>query len=196
MENELIINIKDLYFKYDNNFVLENINFKLYKEDFVGIIGPNGGGKTTLIKLILGLLKPSKGKIEIFCKKTNSKCHNIGYVPQHMSFDFDFPITVWEIVILSKIRNKNIFKSYNNKDIEVAKWALNEVGMYEYKDRAIRDLSGGQRQKVLIARALSGNPQLLILDEATSNIDSASSMEFYHILEKIHKKNGYNIYIS
>lgn len=183
MKNKNIINIKDLCFKYSKNLTLENVNLEIKEKDFLAILGPNGGGKTTLVKLILGLLKPSNGFIEINIEK-----EKIGYVPQNTNLNLDFPITVMEVVLMGQINLKEKSFSFNSNKKLIAKEALEKVGMLEYANRKVGDLSGGQRQRVFIARALSTNPKVLILDEPTASIDVQGQKKIYDLLKELNKE--------
>ena len=178
-----IINIKDLSYSYKENFkVLENINLNIKNDDFLAIIGPNGGGKSTLLKLILGLLKPQSGTI---VKKINSEL--ISYVPQNTNLNLDFPITALEVVLMGHIGNKRKLFGYSHEDKSCALHSLEKVGMKEYANRKIGDLSGGQRQRVFIARALCANPTVMLLDEPTASIDVKGQKEVYDLLKELNK---------
>jgi len=185
-----ILEVKDLYFKYRKDNVLENINFVVKSGDFFTITGPNGGGKSTLIKNILGILKPTKGKIE-FANKINATL-DIGYVPQNTNINLEFPITVLDVVMMgngAKHKNLNrLFKfRYNKFEIECVKHSLKKVGMQGFLNSKIANLSGGQRQRVMIARAICSHPKLLILDEPTSSIDIDGQKEIYKLLKKLNE---------
>ncbi|RUM56720.1 MAG: ABC transporter [Nautilia sp.] len=171
-----IIEIKNVTFSYNGEKVLKNINLIVKKGDYLAVIGPNGGGKSTLIKLMLGLLKPTKGKITLHTSK-------IGYVPQYTNFSLDIPISVLDVVLQGRIKKYKFF--YNEEDKKEALEKLKIVKMFEYKDKKISDLSGGQRQRVLIARAMVSNPDILILDEPTSAIDVQGQKEIYDILKEL-----------
>jgi len=177
-----ILTIKNLEVKFDDTVTLENVNFEIKEKTFITIIGPNGGGKTTLIKSILGFIEPSKGEI---IKDKNLK---IGYVPQKNSFEEKFPIDV-KTVILSGILNKKIklFHSYSKENINDLAITLKKLNIENLKNKQINELSGGELQKVLLARAIISNPNLLILDEPFSNIDSSSTNDYYHVLETLAK---------
>jgi len=180
-----LVDIKNLYFKYDKTYILKNLNLEVKKKDFLAIIGPNGGGKSTLIKLILGFLTPTKGEIEL-----NSS--NIGYVPQNTDINTNFPITALEVVMLGHKNNKNnFFKKfgfwYDKGEISCAKNSLKLVGVSEVANNKINELSGGQRQRVMIARALCNHPDLLILDEPTANIDAIGQKEVFELLKELNK---------
>jgi|LGOV01.1.fsa_nt_gb zinc transport system ATP-binding protein len=177
-----LLTIENLQVKYDNSVTLENVNFKIKENTFITIIGPNGGGKTTLVKSILGFITPTQGKI------IYSKNLKIGYVPQKNNFEEEFPINV-KTVILSGILNKKIklFHSYSKKDKEILKEVLKRVNIEKLECKQINELSGGELQKVLLARAIISNPNLLILDEPFSNIDTSSTKEYYELLETLSK---------
>ena len=154
----------------------------------MAIIGPNGGGKTTLIKLVLGLLKPTRGSIRIKHQNPRSNDTAIGYVPQQIDHNLSFPATALDIVLMGKHdpRNRSLFRNIQN-DKEDALIALEKIGIAEFSDRKITDLSGGQRQRVLIARALVANPELLVLDEPTASIDTKGQTDFYKLLEDLNE---------
>ena len=187
---ELLLEVKDLTFKYDKESVLEDINFQLYRGDFFTITGPNGGGKSTLIKLILGLLPLQKG--EILKNSIIKDPIEIGYVPQNTNINLEFPISVLDVVMMGNGKKHNSIKSffnigYSQMEIECAKQSLARVGMEEYLHSKISNLSGGQRQRVMIARAICSHPHLLILDEPTSSIDMHGQKEIYKLLKELNK---------
>jgi zinc transport system ATP-binding protein len=177
-----IIEIKNLFFSYDKQTILENINLDILDDDFLAIIGPNGGGKSTLLKLILGLLKSKKANII-----RHLKSDSIGYVPQNTNLNTDFPITALEVVLMGhKVIKKQLF-GYSKEDKACAINALEQVGMKEFLNSKIGDLSGGQRQRVFIARALCTKPLLLLLDEPTASIDVKGQKEIYELLKELNK---------
>ena len=176
-----MIEVKNLYFKYDKEWVLEDITFDVKENEFMAIIGPNGGGKTTLLKLLLGFLTPTKGEIKILSKPPRENRVLIGYVPQHTNFSLDLPITVFDIVLQGRLKKGKFF--YNQEDKEKAKEVLNNLNIFELKDKKIKDLSGGQRQKVLIARSLVSEPKILIMDEPTSAIDVKGQKEILDLID-------------
>ena len=176
-----MIEVKNLYFKYDKEWVLEDITFNVKENEFMAIIGPNGGGKTTLLKLLLGFLTPTKGEIKILSKPPRESRVLIGYVPQHTNFSLDLPITVFDIVLQGRLKKGKFF--YNQEDKEKAKEVLNNLNIFELKDKKIKDLSGGQRQKVLIARSLVSEPKILIMDEPTSAIDVKGQKEILDLID-------------
>jgi zinc transport system ATP-binding protein len=177
------VTVKNVYFKYDKEIVLENINFSLKDKEFMAIIGPNGGGKTTLLKLMLGFLKPTSGEILIYSKLPNNTHELIGYVPQHTNFSLDIPITVFDIVMQGRLKKGKFF--YTNVDKEKANEVLKTLKIEKFKNRKIKDLSGGQRQKVLIARALVSEPKIVIMDEPTSAIDTNGQKEILDLIENL-----------
>ena len=177
-----LINISNLSYKYHKTDVLENINLIIKDDDFLAIIGPNGGGKSTLLKLILGLLTPQTGKIEKNVENTQ-----VGYVPQNTNLNIDFPITALEIVLMGIISSKKQIFGYSKEDIEKAKASLAKVSMTDFANSKIGDLSGGQRQRVFIARALCSNPKIMLLDEPTASIDVKGQREIYELLKELNK---------
>lgn len=195
MNNE-IINVKNLTFEYSDTAVLKNVQFSLNKGDFLGIIGANGAGKSTLIKLILGLLTPDSGEISLFGTSISNARTKIGYVSQKAnSFNSDFPATVKEVVRANLFYKKGLFKPYTKEDDIKVINALELVGMTQYKDKLIGSLSGGEQQRVFIARALVGEPQLLLMDEPTVGIDAKSVRSIMDIIKKLNK-NGMTIIMT
>lgn len=175
-----IIEVNNLTVNYGLLTALEEINFKIKEKEFLGIIGPNGGGKTTLIKAILGLKEISSGNIIINSEKA------IGYVPQFSSFDKKFPISVFDVVLMGRLSGKlKFFKKYSKEEKKYAENIMEKLGIIDLRNRQIGQLSGGQLQKVLIARALITNPDILILDEPTASIDSNTKIDIYNILKKL-----------
>ena len=183
-----VVVIKDVWVHYDSLPVLEEINLTIKEHDFLGIIGVNGGGKSTLLKVILGLIKPSKGTVRVFGDTPQESRKYIGYVPQYCLFDLEFPVSVWEVVLMGRLGHTGLFKSYNKEDKKAALDALAKMDMLEYKDRQVGKLSGGQQHRVFIARALAANPKLLLLDEPAAGIDTIIQEEFYELLEKLKTK--------
>ncbi len=179
-----ILEIKDLDYSYNNKVnVLENINLHINHDDFLAIIGPNGGGKSTLLKLILGLIKPKKGKINKYVKSKE-----IGYVPQNTNLNVDFPLTALEVVLMGHIGGKKRFFGHSSSDLACAKKSLKKVGMEGFENIKIGDLSGGQRQRIFIARSLCLNPKLILLDEPTASIDVKGQNEIYELLYTLSKE--------
>ncbi len=174
----------DLSFGYDKELILENGSFLIEQGEYIGVFGPNGGGKTSLLKLLAGLLKPVSGKIEILGREPRFSKGKIGYLPQNSSFDADFPISVLEIVLMGALL-PNIFRSYLPSAQEKAREALKKVGLLSLQSASLATLSGGQRQRVLIARALVSEPSILLLDEPTANTDSVATEEIYAVLRNL-----------
>lgn len=186
-----IIKIRNLNFSYNKQVVLEGINLDYSSDEFLAIIGPNGGGKSTLLKLILGLLKPQSGEIKLFGKEPSEVSKFIGYVPQNFLSNQSFPMMVLEVVLMGLI-DKKIFGFYSKDEKALALSALEKVGMSEFANARIGELSGGQRQRVYIARALCANAKVLILDEPTASIDTKGQAEIYEILKGINA-NGVGV---
>jgi zinc transport system ATP-binding protein len=174
--NEPVLEIKNISAGYNGSRIIENINLTVYENDFLGIIGPNGGGKSTLLKVIIGLLKPEKGEI-IFRKKVK-----IGYLPQINSNDNKFPITVKNVVLSGLAAHKKVFQRFNEEDKRKADAILEEFGLKEYKDSPFGELSGGQIQRTFLCRAIVSDPDLLFLDEPTAFTDKGFSKDLYKIL--------------
>ena len=184
----LIADIEQVAFSYNDQVVLENVNLKIFEGDFVAMIGPNGGGKTTLLKLILGLLRPSKGKIHIFDRPPQKTSYLIGYVPQDVHINQNFPITAMDVVLMGKLLPGQRWQRNPLKDRQEAMAALHHMEMEAFADTKIGELSGGQRQRIFIARALVTSPRLLLLDEPTASIDSKGQADFFRLLETLNKK--------
>ncbi len=184
MFHERAIQFEDVSFSYDGIKILENVSFHIHRGEFVSLVGPNGSGKTTILKLIVGILKPDKGKIKIF-DNINFKRNQIGYVPQYVDIDRTFPITVYEVVEIGlidgllKIDRKEAEKKINH--------VLGLLDIMKLKDRQFTTLSGGEKRRVLLARALVSNPELILLDEPTTNIDEESERKLFDILKSLKK---------
>ena len=177
-----LIQIENLSYSYSNTKALENINLEIKSDDFLAIIGPNGGGKSTLFKLILELLPLQSGRLI-----KNIKNSEVGYVPQNTNLNIDFPITSLEVVLMGHISSKKRLFGYSKDEISCALESLNQVGMKDYANKKIGDLSGGQRQRVFIARALCSNPKIMLLDEPTASIDVQGQHEIYELLRELNK---------
>ncbi|MEA3371905.1 MAG: ABC transporter ATP-binding protein [Campylobacterota bacterium] len=182
------IEIKNLSFAYDRDTILEDINLEVFEKDFLVLIGPNGGGKSTLIKLILGIHKAKKGSIKIFNQPLEKSLTEIGYVPQNTNVNINFPIKAIEVVMMGHKSHKKAFLGYKKEEINHAMHVLKQVGMEDFAQSRIGALSGGQRQRVMIARALCSNPQILFLDEPTSNIDADGQKCIYELLKELNKR--------
>jgi len=160
-----IVEMKDVWFAYNGQTVLQNVNLNIRQEDFIAMIGPNGGGKTTLLKLMLGLLEPAKGSIRVMGKSTGKASHHIGYVPQDVHINRNFPITAIDVVLMGKLEPKKRLTRGSRQGRRDALQALERMEMAAHAGSKVGELSGGQRQRVFIARALVTQPQLLLLDE-------------------------------
>lgn len=174
------IDVRHLDFSYEKTPVLSDVNFSVNRGDFLAIIGPNGGGKSTLMKLIVGLLKPSAGEVRVFGEKVPSKKVSLGYVPQNTNRNLEFPITVEETVSTGLPRFR--------PDPPKVRELLETVRMEAFSKRRLGELSGGERQRVLIARALASEPQILFLDEPSSNIDAKGQEDLYGLLAQLNAK--------
>ena len=182
-----VIEIDQLCFAYEDQLVLENINLTVEEKDFFAIIGPNGGGKSTLLKLILGLLQPTQGTIKVLRLPPQKSQDKLGYVPQNTNINTDFPIKVIEVVLIGHVGSKRPLFGYGEDEIACAMGVLREVGMEQYAHEKIGSLSGGQRQRVMIARALCAHPRILILDEPTASIDPKGQKEIYELLRRLNE---------
>jgi zinc transport system ATP-binding protein len=185
MSPDEVVRLEDIWVYYDGIPILEGVSLSVEKGDFLGIIGPNGGGKTTLLKVILGLITPSRGKVYVLNKSPKSSRHLIGYVPQYNLFDRDFPVNVRDTVLMGCSGNRGLIRRYSKEDKERTRHVLETVGMVSYQNQQLGKLSGGEQQRVFIARALVSRPSLLLLDEPTANIDSAMQTDFYELLESL-----------
>jgi len=183
-----VIRLNQVWAGYDpHEPILEAINLTVHELDFLGLIGPNGGGKTTLIKVLLGLLKPFKGDVKIMGRSVTKGRRYLGYVPQSLEFDRNFPVRVHEVVRMGRLGKRHLFQPYTKKDEEIVTQALEKVEMLDLRNRAIGELSGGQRQRVYIARALASEPQILLLDEPTASVDPKMCSSIYELLIKLNE---------
>lgn len=192
------IQLKNIHFQYQNNVILENISLSIERGDYVGILGPNGGGKTTLLKIITGLLRPTSGEISIFGKNPLAAARSswLGYVPQtNGNPERPFPATVREIVISGLVKKQKTFRKLTKEQKETLTWALTITGVEAFQNKLISNLSGGQKQRAIIARALVAKPEILLLDEPTSGIDASGEQAFYALLQTLHKKYHITILI-
>ena len=183
-----VVDIEGLTFGYGGEPVLRDVSLKLVPNDLVSIIGPNGGGKTTLLKLLLGLIEPQAGTIRVLGVTPHEARPRIGYTPQHAHLDMQFPVDVTDVVLMGRLGQGRTFGPYTATDRKFALDALNDVGLTDLRSRPLSKLSGGQRQKVLIARALASNPELLLLDEPTANLDANAQDDFYALLKRLSER--------
>ena len=183
-----VISIQHLWAGYDHEPVLEDINLAVKELDFIGLIGPNGSGKTTLFKVLLGLLPPLQGEVRILGKSVKKGRRYMGYVPQKVEFDRDFPINVWEVVRLGRLGKRRLLQRYTTKDDEYVAEALRSVEMLHLRDCSIGELSGGQQKRVYIARALAMQPKILLLDEPLASIDPQGETHIYKLLKQLNEQ--------
>ncbi len=194
-----VVQLSSVSFQYESGkIVLDDINFTLQKGDFLGIVGPNGSGKSTLMKLILGLLPPSSGQVELFGQPVHKfrDWSKVGYVAQQVAHGTGgFPATVREVVASGLVGKVGLFRRLQAKHYAMVKEAVERVGLSEKLDQRIGSLSGGQLQRVFIARALVAEPELLILDEPTVGVDQESIEQFYGLLRSLKEDNGMTLMI-
>jgi zinc transport system ATP-binding protein len=186
--NKPAISLTQVSFAYDGFSVLKETDFEVFPGELIGIMGPNGGGKTTLLKLLMGFLKPQEGSIEIFGRAPEKARLNIGYVPQVHRTDRDFPITVLELVLLGSLAKTSFFGTYPAPVKQKAFDLIERLGLTEHKNKPFGSLSGGLAQRALLARALLSDPDVLLLDEPTANIDPPSSLLIFDLLEEMKGK--------
>jgi zinc transport system ATP-binding protein len=177
--------LRDVSFSYDGSPVIENAELCIDERSFVSIVGPNGGGKTTLLKLMLGILKPASGAVRVFGQEPKSIRRQIGYLPQSAQFDPHFPISAIDVVLMGRLGTSLTAFRTSADDRRTAEKALDDVGLLENKDRSFASLSGGQRQRALIARALACEPRILLLDEPTANLDQLVESRLYDLLKSL-----------
>jgi zinc transport system ATP-binding protein len=181
-----LFEMNDLSASYGNAIVLKDINFKVSENDFIGVIGPNGGGKTTLLKIILGLLKPVKGNIIFNNELLNRK--SIGYLPQISTGDINYPVTVNDIVLSGLMICKGLISRMSANDRKKAKMVIDELGLSDMAGSTINELSGGQMQRVFLGRAVIGDPKLLLLDEPGNFVDTTFENDFYEKLRDLNRR--------
>jgi zinc transport system ATP-binding protein len=186
--NDNIIEIQNLNFSYNSQPVLLDINLSVNPGDFIAMIGPNGGGKTTLLKLMLGLLNADSGSMRIFGNRPQDVSHRIGYVPQDVHINKNFPVSALDVVLMGRLRPGRGWSRHSQQDLMAALKALEQVEMEKFRGHRIGELSGGQKQRVFVARALVTDPELLFLDEPTASIDTKGQNEFYQILKELNEK--------
>lgn len=180
-----LVSLRDIEFTYDSGKVLDGVSLDIYQDDYLAIIGPNGGGKTTLLKVILGLLEPDAGTVTWHDKKMRS---HVGYVPQFASFDREFPLTVHDVVMTGCLHGHTMLQRLSQKDVLHTTSILEELGLAAIADKHIGSLSGGQVQRVLIARSLVADPAILFLDEPISSIDQDSRFALTGMLKELNKR--------
>ncbi len=188
MAGREVVRLDDVWVDYEGIPALEEINLSVEANDFLGIIGPNGGGKTTLLKVILGLIKPNHGLVSVMGQTPEKGRRFIGYISQHNLFDRDFPVSVLDVVLMGRYSKAGLFQRYSEEDRRIANKALKTVEILDYKDRQVGKLSGGEQQRVFIARALATDPKILLLDEPTASIDPNMQTEFYELIESLKQR--------
>lgn len=191
-----LIKIEDLSVAYDGKTVLRDVNLTVYEKDFLGIIGPNGGGKTTLVKTILGLKKASKGKIYFYRDGKETEHITMGYLPQYSSIDKNFPISVQEVILSGLSSQKSLMSRFTSRQHEQVKDVIDRMGLAGLGKRPIGALSGGQLQRALLGRAIISNPDVLILDEPSTYIDKRFEAKLYELLTEINNKECAIVLVS
>ena len=184
---DIVISLEGVDFSYNGEPILQNVNLAIHQREMIGIVGPNGGGKTTLLRLILGLLKPQRGRVLVFGQPPAKASHRLGYVPQHMLYDNRFPVSVLDVVLMG-LTGKSGLGPFARAAVRKAEQALASVNLSDYRNSAFAELSGGQRQRVLIARALAASPDLLLFDEPTANVDTSAGEKLYEILAQLNER--------
>jgi zinc transport system ATP-binding protein len=182
---EELVRLKDVTVSFDGELILDKVNFTVNEKDYTGIIGPNGSGKTTLLRVILGLVQPDSGSVTVLGKSPEKGRRSVGYVPQFTEFDKVFPISVWEFVMMGRLPKSSFARRYTSEDREKAVGALKRVDLLNLKDKQLGVLSGGEKQRAYIARALATDPKILLLDEPTANIDLKMETGFYDLLSDL-----------
>ena len=188
MEQAPVVEIRDLSFSYNGETVLEHVNLTIGRREFISVVGPNGGGKTTLLRLVLGLIEPTAGTVRVFGQRPAQARGRVGYLPQHAQMDPRFPASVSDVVLTGRLATARPFGLYRKADREAARKALGDVDLSDQARRPYSDLSGGQRQRVLIARALVSEPELLLLDEPTAGLDAHMENELYDLLKALNER--------
>ncbi len=198
-QTTVTVELSDIAVQYPNGVIaLDKINLEICDRDLIGLVGPNGAGKSTLLSVILGLIKPTRGTVKLFGDPVSPQnLRRVGYVPQKaQATDANFPATVLEIVLMGRIPQVGMFHRLHKSDREKVEQILQALGINDLKNRKIGQLSGGQQQRVFVAKAVVGDPRLLILDEPTSGVDAQSKREFYTMLEKLNHDMGITIILS
>ena len=183
-----VILLEDVWFQYDGVPVLEGINFSVREQDFIGIIGPNGGGKTTLLSIMLGLMEPTRGCVTVLGRAPRAARRCVGYVPQYTEFDQGFPISVWDVAMMGRLGRRGLLRRYSEEDKCAVEDVLRQVDMLGHRDRQIGRLSGGERQRVYVARALASDPKILLLDEPTASVDTRVVGSIYELLRELNRQ--------
>ncbi len=189
MSQTTVIEIRNLTFAYNGGeAILQDAHVDIFEHEFVCVVGPNGGGKTTLIKLLVGLLRPDRGSLRVLGMEPKDARTRIGYMPQHERLDPQFPVSVMDVVLMGCLGLGTRIGPYRKRDRERAGQVLKDVGLYDLRHRTFAELSGGQRQRALIARAMACDPKLLLLDEPTAHLDPAVQDDFYRLLHEMDRR--------
>jgi zinc transport system ATP-binding protein len=184
MSDQIMLRFTDVCFAYERAEVLHNVSLAIRAGSLVAVVGPNGGGKSTFVKLVLGLLKPSRGRVSVMGENPEGSRSRIGYVPQHLQYDSAFPVSALDVVLMGRAQ-RHWIGPYRRADKAAAMLALERVHLAPLASRGFRQLSGGERQRVLIAQALVSDPELLLLDEPTANVDSVVEHVIYNLLHEL-----------
>jgi zinc transport system ATP-binding protein len=182
------VELEDVWLSWRGIPVLEAVNLRIERGDYLALLGPNGGGKSTLLRVVLGLLTPDRGRVRVFGEPPRRVRGRVGWVPQHARFDRDFPVRVRDVVLMGRLGRRGPFRPWSARDREVARAMLARVEMEPLAERPIAALSGGQLQRVLIARALAMQPELLLLDEPTASLDERMERGLWEILEELSRE--------
>lgn len=188
MAESIVVHIEDVAFAYNGLPVLSDVSLRIVEKDFAWIVGPNGGGKTTLLKLMIGLLQPQRGEVRLLGERPKDVRSQVGYMPQHASLDPQFPVTVLDVVLMGRLTNFRPLGRIARQDRERAEAALGEAGIADRGREQFSHLSGGQQRRVLIARALASDPKLLLLDEPTANLDLRVEQELFELLQRLNER--------
>ncbi len=188
MSDEPVIRLQDVGFSYDGPAVLEGVELTVHDGEFIGVVGPNAGGKSTLLKLILGLLTPQQGRVEVLGTSPERARRRIGYVAQYPTFRRDFPIDVENTVLMGRLGSGRLLGGYRQQDREIARRTMAETEVDMLASRQLATLSGGQLQRVMLARALACEPRILILDEPTANIDLRIESDIFDLLKRLNRR--------
>ncbi|MCC6157124.1 MAG: ABC transporter ATP-binding protein [Deltaproteobacteria bacterium] len=186
---DVVVCFRDVSYSYpDGQSIFDGVSLEIRERDFVSIVGPNGGGKTTFVKLMLGLLEPRRGAIDLLGAGPKTTRAHVGYMPQHVQLDMQFPVNVMDVVMMGRLSRDRRIGGFRREDREAARNALASVEIEDLAARSFSSLSGGQRQRTLIARALASQPRMLVLDEPTANLDIRVEREFYELLRKLNER--------
>ena len=190
------LQIQGLWAGYNHSAALEDVSFEVAKGEIVGVIGPNGSGKSTLLKAVLGLVKPWRGQISVMGRPSSPQLRSVGYMPQMEHVDWDFPVTVGDVALMGRYSQRGLLRRTTREDREASDGALDRVGMYSLRHRLIGELSGGQRRRVLLGRALANDPVLLLLDEPVAGLDATAQHRFLDIIAELRNEGRTVVFSS